>query len=315
MTTPAPAARPVDLLIVSTHEWTSRSLATILAPQGYVVDKTYNRAQTIARIRNSAPDAVIIDEQLPDGDGYALCRQLTEQNMLSPSTPIFLALSRPPTRRDRISALQVNAWGCLGEPMDAEELIAMLGVYVPAKLEADQTRSQGLIDEATGVYNRRGLTRRGEELAANAIRRRVGLCCVLLEAEVDPSGRVQPESDSDPSTPLWVLRSIATALRGAARYSDAIGRLTGNSFAVVAIDTDQTQARQLAERLGAAIRTKPTTPSVPPLPRLRVRAGYHALPLAQKGSVDIGILIQQAHAALRRARADSSDNWLQEFVG
>src|SRR5437899_4470876 len=115
MPTRGPAARPVDLLIASTHEWTSRSLATILAPYGYVVGKTFNRAQTLKRIRTNPPDAVIIDEQLPDGDGYALCRQLTDENLVSPSTPIFLALSRPPTRRDRIAALQASAWACLGE--------------------------------------------------------------------------------------------------------------------------------------------------------------------------------------------------------
>src|SRR5437867_13379839 len=91
----APVARPVDVLIASTHEWTSRSLASILAPLGYVVHKTYNRAQTLARIRSNPPDAIIVDEQLPDGDSYELCRELTEQILISPSTPLFLSLPRP----------------------------------------------------------------------------------------------------------------------------------------------------------------------------------------------------------------------------
>ena len=134
MPTQGPAARPVDLLIASTHEWTSRSLATILAPHGYVVAKTFNRAQTLKRISGNPPDALIIDEQLPDGDGYSLCRELSQESLISPSTPIFLALPRSPTRRDRVAALRAGAWACLGEPVDAEELMAMLDVYVPAKL-------------------------------------------------------------------------------------------------------------------------------------------------------------------------------------
>jgi len=72
----APVARPVDVLIASTHEWTSRSLASILAPHGYVFYRAYNRAQTLKRIRSNPPDAIIVDEQLPDGDGYTLCREL-----------------------------------------------------------------------------------------------------------------------------------------------------------------------------------------------------------------------------------------------
>lgn len=314
MPTQGPAARPVDLLIASTHEWTSRSLATILAPHGYEVGKTYNRAQTIKRMRGNPPDAVIIDEQLPDTDGYTLCREVIEQNLISPSTPVFLALSRSPTRRDRIAALQAGAWACLGEPVDAEELMAMLDVYVPAKLDADQARSQGLIDEATGVYNPRGLVRRAEELAASASRRHVPLCCVLLAPEIestDGSDGAEGASHDHASPPLWVLRSIATALRSATRRSDVIGRLGTNAFAVVALDTNPLQARQLAERLGAAIVAKPASANVPPLPRLLVRAGYHGISGDDKRSVDVTALMQQADAALQRAQANSSRDWIQ----
>jgi PleD family two-component response regulator len=317
-----PAARPVDLVIASTHEWTSRSLATILAPHGYVVDKMYNRAQTLKRIRKNPPDTLIIDEQLPDADGFALCRELTEQALVPPSTPIFLALSRSPTRRDRIAALQAGAWSCLGEPVDAEELMAMLDVFVPAKLDADEARSNGLIDAATGVYNLRGLTRRADELAASASRRHAALCCVLLAPEIVSSGEVAvargQDSDGDsrdsPSPPLWVLRSVATALRSSTRHSDAIGRLGTNSFAVIGIDTDATQARLLAERLGAAIVAKPSTLSVPPLPRLRVRAGYHGVTTKDTKSLDVSALMRQADVALRMARSDSSHGWLQGYV-
>lgn len=305
MPTQGPVARPVDLLIASTHEWTSRSLASILAPHGYVVGEAYNRAQTLKRLTSNPPDALIIDEQLPDGDGYALCRHITDESLVPPSTPIFLALSRSPTRRDRIAALQAGAWAALGEPVDAEELVAMLDVFIPAKLDADHARSQGLIDDMTGVYNVRGLVRRAEELAASASRRHVALCCVLLAPEVE---------GAHASPPMWVLRSIATALRSATRHSDAIGRLATNSFAVVAVDTNALQARQLAERLGAAIVAKPSSPNVPPLPRLVVRAGYHGVTADDKRSVDVTSLMQQADAALQRARTDSNQGWLQGFV-
>lgn len=312
-----PAARLVDLLIASTHEWTSQSLASILAPHGYVVGKSYNRAQTLRRVRTTPPDALIIDENLPDADGYALCRELTEENLIAPSTPIFLAFSRLPTRRDRIAALQAGAWACLGEPVDAEELMAMLDVFVPAKLDADQARSQGLIDEATGVYNVRGLVRRAEELAASATRRHVALGCVLLAPEVETTTRAESAAAATSahlSPPLWVLRNIAAALRSSTRHSDAIGLLETNAFAVVALDTNASQAKQLAERLGAAIVAKPAAPSVPPLPRLQVRGGYHGVSGDPKRSVDAAALMQQADVALQRARADSSHGWLQGYT-
>ncbi|HJS42192.1 MAG TPA: response regulator [Gemmatimonadales bacterium] len=321
MPSQGPAARPVDLLIASTHEWTSQSLASILLPHGYVVGKSYNRAQTLKRVRNNPPDALIIDEHLPDADGYALCRELMEENLIAPSTPVFLAFSRSPTRRDRIAALQAGAWACLGEPVDAEELTAMLDVFVPAKLDADQARSQGLIDEATGVYNVRGLVRRAEELAASATRRHVAMGCILLAPEIETTRGTESGKGADGAPngahlppPLWVLRNIAAALRSSTRHSDAIGLLETNAFAVVALDTDALQARQLAERLGAAIVAKPSSPSVPPLPRLQVRGGYHGVSGDAKRSVDAAALMKQADAALQRARADASHGWLQGYA-
>jgi len=297
MRTQAPSARPVGVLIASPQEWTSRSLASILAPQGYRVLKAYTRGQALAHIRRSPPDAIIIDEQLPDGDGHALCRDLYDQDMISPSTPVFLALPRSPTRRDRLAALRAGAWACLGEPLDAEELVAALDVFVPAKVDADHARATGLVDELTGVYNARGLTRRAEELGAHAARTRTGLGCVLLA----------PDTESG-TLPLALVRRVAAALRANARHSDAIGRVGESAFAIVAVDIDAAQARHLAERLTTAILGDGLA-----LPQVRVRAGYHAVPDFHLASIDSAELMLRATAALQMARTDQPDAWLQEF--
>lgn len=307
------SARPADVIIASKQEWTSRSLASILAPQGYMVHNTYTRAQAIARIRRNPPDALLIDEQLPDADGYALCRELYNESLIAPSTPVFLVMPRSPTRRDRLAAMRAGAWACLGEPLDAEELIAALGVFVPAKLDADQARTQGLIDEMTGVYNVRGLRRRAEELGAEATRRHAALGCVLLAPEPEPSEEGGDGASGDP--PLWLLRRIATTLRSTARHSDAIGRLDTKAFAIVAVDTDAAQARRLAERVAAAVLAQPSKPTVGGEPggRFRVRAGYHGVSDFHTAAIDSTELMQRATAALQQARTDLPDAWLQQY--
>jgi diguanylate cyclase (GGDEF)-like protein len=309
MRTSAPSARPVGVLVASKQEWTSRSLASILAPQGYLVLKTYTAAQTLAHIRRDPPDALIIDEQLPDADGHSLCRDLYEQGFISPSTPVFLVLQRPPTRRDRLAALRCGAWACLGEPLDAEELVAALGVYVPAKLDADHARASGLIDEMTGVYNVRGLTRRAEELGAHAARCHSALGCVLLATDAEPTGTALGV-DGDP--PLALLRRIASSLRACTRHSDAIGRLGPNAFAIVAVDTDAGQARRLAERLAATILAVPPS-TLTGQPRFRLRAGCHGVTDFHLAAIDSAELMLRASAALQKSRSDLPDAWLQGF--
>jgi len=326
MRTQAPSARPVGVLIVSEHEWTSRSLASILAPHGYLVLKAFTREQALAYVQRDPPDAIIIDERLPDGDGVALCRELYDANLIAPSTPVFLALPRVPTRRDRLTTLRAGAWACLGDPMDAEELIAALGAFVPAKLDADNARATGLIDEMTGVYNERGLSRRAEELASEASRRHSAMGCVLIAPDTDAG---------EPS--LALLRRIAAALRAVTRHSDVVGRLRTNAFAVIAVDTDDSQSRRLAERLATAILAAPAPTAGPtalgdepafpalvghdgegsgrgsPTPRLRVRAGYHGVKDFQAASIDSSELMLRATAALHNARTDQPDAWLQQY--
>jgi len=307
--TNAVTARPVVVLIASKQEWTSRSLESILAPRGYAVRKTFTRAQALSQARRDPPDAIIIDEQLPDGDGHSLCRDLRAGGVIAPSTPVFLTLPRPPTRRDRLAALRAGAWACLGDPLDAEELLSALTVFVPAKLDADQARTDGLVDEVTGMYNVRGLTRRAQELGAHATRRRAALACILLTPDPYPD---EGADDGPHEVPLAVLRRVAAALRSTARHSDAIGRLGPNAFVVVAVDTDEGQARRLAERLAATILAEPDPPAEP-RPPFRLRVGCHGVPDFHAASIDTVELMLRATAALQKTRANPNGGWLQAF--
>src|SRR5258705_225229 len=269
MRTKAASARPVVVLIASKQEWTSRSLESILAPRGDAVHKTYTSAQAVKQAQIEPPDCIIVDEDLPDGTGIELCELLRARGLVTPSTPVLLSVARPPTRRDRIAALNARAWACLGDPIDSEELLALLATFIPAKLDAEQARTDGLVDEVTGIYNVRGLTRRAHELAAGASRRHAALACVLIAPDPADAGETEAIQEA-------VVRRIGAALKSAARQSDAIGRLGPGAFAVVAVDTDASQARQLAERLAAAILAE-SDRQAEPLPRFRLRAGVHGV--------------------------------------
>src|SRR5207249_5231681 len=55
----APSRRPPLVLIVSNQEWSSRSLETILAPNGYAVLRAYTAASAMARARGAQPDIIV----------------------------------------------------------------------------------------------------------------------------------------------------------------------------------------------------------------------------------------------------------------
>ena len=75
------------VLIASHQEWSSRSLESILAPNGFLILKAYTGAQALERARNEQPDAIILDTALPDQDWLDVCRQLRRDPHITASTP------------------------------------------------------------------------------------------------------------------------------------------------------------------------------------------------------------------------------------
>jgi PleD family two-component response regulator len=301
-------ARPAVVLVASKQEWTSRSLESILTPGKYVVLASYTAEAALLRAKRDQPDAVIVDAQLSDSTGFELCRRLREEALVTPSTPILVTLPTTPTRRDRLAALRAGAWECLSEPLDAEETVAILDAFVPAKLDADHARSEGLIDESTGLYNVRGLTRRAKELAWHAARNRAPLACVVLAPAPPPEDSLGTAEEPPPVA----VNRIARCLKAAGRRSDAVGRLGLGAFAVVALDTDGGQARGLADRLCSAILAAEDA-SAPVIPWLRMQAGYHGVSDFHAASIDAVELMFRATTALRQARTDPSGGWLRNF--
>jgi diguanylate cyclase (GGDEF)-like protein len=296
-------ARPPLVLIIDDHEWSTRSLESILAPSGYAVMRAYTGAKGLERAHTEQPDLVVIDASLPDGDGLALCRELRDEP-LHARTPIIVTSVEHPTRQQRLEALRAGAWDFLAHPFDPEEMLLRLGAYVRAKVETDRLREECLIDEATGLYNHRGLERRARELGSQAFRGNGALACVVFAPDL-------PTNEPD-EVVREAVTQLGKAFRNFGRISDAIGRWGKTEFAVVAPETDSLGAVKLAERLGAAIKTMPGT-NGHEAPALRLRAGYDAVTNVREAPLGALDLLGHATAALRRSKGDGNGEWIAPF--
>ena len=315
------AARRPTVLIASHQESSSRSLESILGPNGYTVVKAYTAAQTLERARRAQPDAIILDATLPDQDPLEICRALRHDPEFAPDTPIIILSSDHATRQQRIDALRAGAWEYLGQPLDAEHLLLKLDTFTRVKRAADRAREDGLVDPATGLYNLSGLARRARELGAQASRLNAALACVALAPDFGESAPGSEPSDAELEA---VVAQLAGAFRAAGRVSDAIGRLGPTEFAVVASGTDAGGAVRLAERLANAV-TEGRGDSLSALSasgaqagagaRFRLRAGYYVVPDAHAPAADPADTILGAASALRLARAEPGGPWIRAFPG
>ncbi|HKB46522.1 MAG TPA: response regulator [Ktedonobacterales bacterium] len=230
------------VLLANSDKWLTESLESVLIQGGYRVIATAKRPQVLELARRHLPDGVLLDMALEQraSDSLALCRALRADPMISRAMPIILTTAGPALRAQQLDALRAGAWELRGDPLDMEELVLRLGVYVQGKLEVDRLGGEGLVDRASGLYNDVGISRRSEEIAALTTRQGLPLACVVF----------QPDNGA---LTAGAADRLAQAFRRAGRISDAVGRTGPTEFTVFAPATDETGAEGLAQRITDAV--------------------------------------------------------------
>ena len=289
---------PPLVLIANDQEWSARSLESILGPHGYAVVRAHTGRQAIDMAWRTHPDAIVIDSGMPDIGGIEVCRMLRRDARFSVSTPIIVTTAGPAARSERLEAYRAGAWEYCTDPIDADQLLLKLETFIASKRELDQCHDDSLLDRDTGLYNVRGLTRRAQELGADAARRQSPLACVAVSAVPNV-----PVDDADLNDVAHrVADHLGDVFRRTARVSDVIGHLGRSEFGIIAPSTAAEGAVRLVERIQEMVQSSPIAGE----PSIRVRAGYCAVPNFAESSVDAVELLLRAATALRHVKGSET---------
>jgi len=98
------------------------SLGRALRMENYDVELFEDGASALRAIQLRAPDAIVLDLQLPDIDGLEICRRIRRSG---DATPILMLTARDAVN-DRVEGLDVGADDYLVKPFDLAELLARL---------------------------------------------------------------------------------------------------------------------------------------------------------------------------------------------
>jgi two-component system response regulator MprA len=90
--------------------------------ENYDVDLFEDGTSALKSIQLRAPDAIVLDLQLPDIDGLEVCRRIRRAG---DTTPILMLTARDAVN-DRVAGLDVGADDYLVKPFDLAELLARL---------------------------------------------------------------------------------------------------------------------------------------------------------------------------------------------
>jgi two-component system, OmpR family, response regulator len=110
------------VLLVEDESELADALRTALQRHGLVIDVAPNLLQAGEALRQGVHDLVVLDRQLPDGDGVTLIRRAREH---LPGVPVIVLTARG-SLPDRIAGLDQGADDYLVKPFEVEELLARI---------------------------------------------------------------------------------------------------------------------------------------------------------------------------------------------
>ena len=117
------------LLIIEADEWDAALLGKFLTDAGYKVELAAGAREGFDKIRESQPDCILCDVNLPDIDGFWVARRVRTETTAVATTP-FLFLTAADDSESRLQGLHVGADLYLSRPFHSEEVVAQVGALI-----------------------------------------------------------------------------------------------------------------------------------------------------------------------------------------
>jgi len=199
-------------------------------------------SEALARLTQGGLDAILLSLELPDSQGILA---FDRAYALAPGVPILI-IADEADEEAAASMIQAGAQDYLvkGEFAPAV-LVRALRHAIERHRLFSALRSLSLIDDLTGLYNRRGFVDLGEQYLKLGRRSGRGVTVVFLDLD-----RFKSINDSlGHHIGDRALIQVADILRATFRRSDIIARLGGDEFGVLALEAADESAELLVERL------------------------------------------------------------------
>ena len=237
--------RTIKVLLVDTDPHYLEEVEADLAdaqPTDLELEWVGELSHALARLSQGGVDAVLLALDLPDSQGMVT---FDRAYAFSPDVP-FVVLTDEPNEEAATATVQAGAQDYL---VKSELRPSLLVRSIRHAIERHRLfaalRSLSLIDDLTGLYNRRGFSDLGEQYLKLA--RRSGRGVTMVYVDLD---RFKTINDSlGHHVGDRALLKVSDILRATFRRSDIIARLGGDEFGVLALEAADESADTLIQRL------------------------------------------------------------------
>jgi len=118
-----------QLLIVDDERTNINALGAILSPQ-YQVSVALSGQQAIAFLQSSPPlpELILLDVMMPEVNGYQVCQQLKNSELLRDIPIIFISALTDPL--DKVKGLKAGAVDFISKPFNDQEVLARVATHL-----------------------------------------------------------------------------------------------------------------------------------------------------------------------------------------
>jgi diguanylate cyclase (GGDEF)-like protein len=236
-----------NILVVDDDPGAIQQMGRMLAGLGIVSFATSGE-HALRIARESVPDLILLDAEMPGISGFDVCEALKADPELAKVPVIFVTSHCEPAFE--VSGFEHGAADFIAKPVSQPLLQARVKTQLRIKRMSDELRRFATVDVLTEVANRR----RFDETLNREWRRarRSGATMSLLMVDVDHF-KLFNDRYGHPAGDAC-LRSVARALVGATlRPADLVARYGGEEFAVLLPHTPRAGAEHVAHGILDAV--------------------------------------------------------------
>ncbi len=119
------------VLLIEDDPSSVRLVSYTLEQEGYEVLTATNGLEGLKKVREEAPDLLVLDVMLPGLDGFEVCRRLRADEQTA-GLPVLM-LSAKAQEIDKTTGLKVGADDYLAKPADPSEIVARVANLLATK--------------------------------------------------------------------------------------------------------------------------------------------------------------------------------------
>lgn len=238
------------VLIVDDSGYVHKSIRAYLEPEALSVFSAFDGAAAMRAAAQCRPNVILLDVDMPELDGFEVCRRLKANPQTAAAAIIFLTADA--TLASTVKALDLGAVDYITKPFKPEELRARVRSALQTQGRLQRIE---MIDWLTGLWNESYLE---IHLAAQlALAERSGRPLTCIAADIDRLGEINAQHGD--AVGDEIIRAVAHALVSQCRLEDTVCYRGSGKFAALLSGTNRTAAARVVERLQRQIENQPVS--------------------------------------------------------